>query len=158
MRRKPLLALCLLFLVALDASGLLANVPQGRAADGRSARQNGWSARSSTGRTLAGTWTVAATDPAVGTAAGMWTLLDAMGNPVLRGGWSASKSPTGWSGNWRAAVAGSKTEYSGTWDSRVDLKPSGQFADLFALAVKAAVSGSFRAGSQSGAWSIRVSE
>jgi hypothetical protein len=55
-------------------------------------------------------------------------------------------------------VSGSKTEYSGTWSTRVDLTPDAQFADLFALAVKAVVSGDWRAGRQSGAWSIRVSE
>ena len=158
MPRKPFLALCLLLLVALDASGVHAEVSQGPAGGGRSARQNAWSARSSTGRVFAGTWTVAATDPAAGTATGTWTLADAKGNPVARGGWSAAKSATGWSGNWRAAVSGSKTEYSGTWNARVDLKPDAQFADLFAMAVKAVVSGDWRAGGQSGAWSIRVSE
>ena len=64
MPRKPLLALCLLFLVALDASGVHAEASQGRAGGGRRARQHAWSARSSTGRLLARTWTVAATDPA----------------------------------------------------------------------------------------------
>ena len=157
MPRKPLLVLCMLLVVALEASGLSAKAPQGRAGDGQRVRPNGWSARSSTGRTLAGTWTAVA-DAAPGTATGTWTLVDEKGNPLMRGGWSAAKSSTGWTGGWRAAVSGSKAEYSGTWSARVDLKPDANFADLFKLAVQTVVSGDWRVGRQSGAWSIRVFE
>jgi hypothetical protein len=154
---KPPFVQCLLFFVALEGSGVQANMPQGQAGDGQRARPNTWSARSSTGRTLAGTWTAVA-DPATGTVTGTWTLGDAKGNPVRRGGWSATKSRTGWTGAWRAAVSGSKTEYSGTWSADVDLKPDARFADLFKMAVETVVSGNWRAGRQSGTWSIRVSE
>ena len=157
MPRKPVLVLCLLFMVALEGFGLQAAGPQGTAVDRQSARPNTWSARSSTGRTLAGTWTVVA-DPATGTVTGTWTLVDAKGRPVTRGGWSAAKSRTGWTGAWRAAVSGSKTEYSGTWSADVDLEPGARFADLFKRAVETVVGGSWRAGGQSGAWSILVFE
>jgi hypothetical protein len=146
-------ALCLLFLAALGASAVEAGMP----GDGQSGRPNTWSARSSTGRTLGGTWT-AVVDPATGTVTGTWTLVDAKGTPVARGGWSAAKSRTGWTGAWRAAVAGSKTEYSGTWSARVDLKPDAPFADLFKMAVQTVVSGTWGAGRQSGVWSIRAVE
>ena len=102
--RQPLLVLCLLFLVALEGSRLQAGVPQARGGDGQSARPGTWSARSSTGRTLGGTWTAIA-DPTTGTVTGTWTLIDAGGRPATRGGWSAAKSRTGWTGAWRAAVS-----------------------------------------------------
>ena len=155
MPRKPLLVLCLLFLVALRGSGAYAEVPQGRGSDGRSARPNTWSARSSTGRTFSGTWTAVA-NPRTAAVTGTWTLVDAQGRAVARGGWSAAKSRTGWTGAWRAAVSGSKTEYSGTWSAAVELKPGAPFADLFKMAVQTLVSGNWRAGGQSGAWSIRA--
>ena len=156
MLRKPLFVRCLLLLVALEGSGVQAQVLPGRG-DGQSGRPNTWSARSSTGRTLAGTWTVVA-DPKTGTATGTWTLVDAKGKPVMSGGWSAAKSRTGWTGAWRAAVSGRKTEYSGTWSAGVDLKPDAPFADLFKMAVQTAVGGNWRSGRHSGAWSIRVFE
>jgi hypothetical protein len=84
--------------------------------------------------------------------------MDASGTPVTSGGWSAAKSPTGWTGAWRAAVSGSKAEYSGTWSADVDLKADAGFADLFKMAVQTVVSGTWRAGGQSGAWSIRAFE
>ncbi|MBA2302052.1 MAG: hypothetical protein H0W08_05410 [Acidobacteria bacterium] len=90
------------------------------------------------------------------TVTGTWTLVDAKGITVRRGGWSAAKTPAGWTGAWRAAVSGSKAEYSGTWSAGGDLKPDARFADLFELAVQTVVSGNWRAGSQSGAWSIRA--
>jgi hypothetical protein len=129
-----------------------AGVLQGAAA-GQSA--GGWSARSSTGRTLKGTWTAVA-DPKTGTVTGTWTLDNAKGTTVTRGGWSAAKSPSGWTGAWRAAVSGSKGEYSGTWSASVKLKADAPFADLFKMAAHAVVSGNWRAGRHSGAWSIRA--
>ena len=44
------------------------------------------------------------------------------------------------------------------WSADVDLKPDAGFADLFKMAVQTVVSGSWRAGGQSGVWSIRVFE
>ena len=85
-------------------------------------------------------------------------MIDANGRPVTNGGWSAAKSRTGWTGAWRAAVSGSKGEYSGTWSAGVDLKADARFADLFKTAVQTVVSGNWRAGGQSGAWSIRAFE
>ena len=157
MRRTPLLLLCLLFLLALEGAAVQAGVRQDRPADGQPARPNTWSARTSAGRTFAGTWT-AVVDPKTGTVTGTWTLVDAEGRPVTRGGWSAAKSPAGWTGSWRATVAGSKTEYSGTWSAGVALEPDAGFADLFKAAAQTVVSGKWRSGGQSGAWSIRVFE
>ena len=120
-------------------------------------RVNTWAARSSSGATLGGTWTV--DEPQKPDAVtGTWALLDAQGRTAATGGWSAAKSSTGWSGNWRAAVVGRPGEYTGTWTATVDLKAAATFADLFAKAVEAAVSGTFRTGAQSGAWTIRVNK
>jgi len=141
-----LLVLCVLFLAALDATGARAGMLQGR---------NTWSARSSTGQTLAGTWTVV-NDPATGSVTGTWTLVDATGRTLARGGWSAAKAKTGWTGAWRSVVSGSKTGYAGTWSAAVELKPGAPFADLFEMAAREVVSGKWRAGGHSGAWSIRA--
>ena len=141
----------LLIVVALESPALAA-----RASDQGGGR-NTWAARSSTGRTLAGTWTFV-TNAKTGNVTGTWTVSDGNGRTVARGGWSAAKSGKGWTGAWRAVVAGSKTEYSGTWAADPDLEPDGSLADLFKTAVKAVVSGSWRAGGRSGDWSIRVFE
>ena len=74
----------------------------------------------------------------------------------MRGGWSAAKSPRGWTGAWRAAASGSKAEYSGAWSAGVQLKPDARFADLFEAALQTAISGNWQAGGQSGAWSIQA--
>ena len=118
-------------------------------------RVNTWAARSSTGLTLGGTWT-ATEDAKTGTVTGTWTLVDAQRRIVARGAWSAAKAPAGWSGSWRAIAEGRSGEYSGTWTARVDLKPAARFADMFAKALEAAVSGTFRAGGVSGAWTIQA--
>jgi hypothetical protein len=153
--RKPLLVVCLLCLVALEGTPVQSEALQGRAAGDQRARPNTWSARSSTGQTLAGTWTAVA-DPSSGTVSGTWTLVDAEGKAVTRGGWSAAKSRTGWTGSWRAAVSGSRIEYAGTWSAGVNLAPDAALADLFKSAVQAVVSGTWRAGRQRGTWSIRA--
>jgi hypothetical protein len=101
-----------------------------------------------------GTWT-AVPDDARGTVTGTWTLFGAQGQVVAGGGWSAAKSPKGWTGAWRAAGARGGAEYAGTWSADVTLDPSARFGDLFAAALQT-VSGQWRAGGQSGAWSIRA--
>jgi hypothetical protein len=145
----------LLLLIAFENSGVRPAVLQANQRDGQSAHSGNWSAKSRTGLTLGGTWT-ATVDPKTGAVTGTWTLNDA-GGKVLRGGaWSAAKSAKGWSGAWRSVVSGTKGEFSGTWTADIGLKPNAPFADLFAGAVKAAVSGSWEAGRHSGAWSIRA--
>ena len=142
-----------LFLLLAGADGSL---PQLAQRDGATvARPNTWSARSSTGLMLGGTWT-ATPDAATGTVRGGWTLVDAKGLTAARGNWSAAKSASGWTGSWRAVAAGRPGEYSGTWSATVMLKPDAGFAELFEQAAQAAVSGSWRAGGRSGSWSIRV--
>jgi hypothetical protein len=102
-----------------------------------------------------GTWT-AVPNPTSGTVTGTWTLADAQGRTVAGGAWSAAKSPARWTGAWRAVISGRDGEYSGTWTSGVDLKADARFVDLFEKAVRSVVSGNWRAGRQSGAWSIRA--
>jgi hypothetical protein len=118
-------------------------------------RANTWAARSSSGLTLAGTWT-ATEDPKTGAVTGNWTLIGAQGRVAGRGGWSAVKSPSGWSGGWRAVAVGRSGEYSGTWTARVDLQPTTKLHDLFAKAIETAISGTWQAGRQSGAWTIQA--
>ena len=155
MLRRPFFLLCLLFLGAIDVSGAQAVVRQGAAGNTRSDRSGTWSATTSGGRTLMGTWTVVP-DPTSGTVTGTWTLVDAQGRTAADGGWSAAESPARWAGAWRAVVSGRNGEYSGTWTTDVDLKVDAPFVDLFEKAVQTVVSGNWRAGRRSGAWSIRA--
>ena len=151
MLRKPFFLLCLLFPIAVDRSGAQAVVFQ----DSTGNRLNTWSARSSTGVALMGTWT-AVPDPTSGAVNGTWTLVDAQGRTLGAGLWSAAKSPEGWTGAWRAAVDGHEGDYGGTWSAGVNLKANARFADLFEKAVQSVVGGKWRYGGYSGAWSIRA--
>ena len=156
MFRKPFVVLCLVFLAADVSSGQAGGRPDtARSAQGD--RSGNWSARTSSGRTLMGTWT-AVPNPTAGTVTGTWTLGDAQGRPVATGAWSASKATIGWNGNWRAVVAGREGEFAGTWTSSADIKGDSSFGDLFEQAVDTIVSGTWRVGSQSGAWSIRAAK
>ena len=152
---KPLLVVGMLLFVTLDGWRVLARELPGEAGESQTGRANTWSARSSTGRTLAGTWT-AVEDAKTGAVTGTWAVVDPNGNAVVGGVWSAAKSPTAWTGAWRAVVNGSKAEYSGSWTAAVSSKVGPRFADLFEMAARSAVSGNWRAGRQSGTWSIRV--
>jgi len=87
---------------------------------------------------------------------GTWTLAGAEGKTVAFGGWSAIKASDRWTGAWRANVTGRGGEYSGSWTSSVDLKPTTRFAEMFEKAAQAIVSGTWSMGTQTGAWSIRA--
>jgi len=89
-------------------------------------------------------------------AGGTWTLVDAQGNTVTGGGWSASKSASGWNGAWRAVITGTTTDHVGTWSSGIELKEEASFAELFEKALQTFVSGNWRYGQYSGTWTIRA--
>jgi len=116
---------------------------------------NTWSARSTSGLTVQGTWT-AVVDASSGAVTGTWTLTGANRATTARGTWSAAKSSAGWTGAWRAARSGSTTEYSGSWSARVDLPPDAPLERLFEMATRSVVTGQWRADRQSGGWSIRA--
>ena len=157
MSRKLSFLFLLLFLIAANVSRAQAAARQDSAAQTQNNRTGAWTATTSSGAPLAGMWT-ALLDTIHGTVTGTWTLVDAQGKTLAGGAWSAARSPTRWTGAWRAAIAGTAGEYSGTWTARVDLKPNARFADLFQKAIEAVVSGTWRAGTGSGAWSIRTSK
>lgn len=149
MLQKSFFLLCLVFFVSVGSAGAQAVVPPATS-------PNLWSARNSNGQTFGGTWT-AVPDPKTETVTGTWTLVDAQGRTLADGGWSASKSPDGWTGNWRAAnFGGTEHEFAGSWRAVVDLKATVGFDKLFEKAVESAVSGTWRMGGHSGAWSIRA--
>jgi hypothetical protein len=114
-----------------------------------------WSASSSNGRSLGGTWTAEAHQESGGVT-GTWTLRETTGKILASGVWSASKAPKAWDGAWRSIVAGGAGEYSGTWTATTALAPQSQMADLFESALRAAVGGTWKAGGYSGSWSIRA--
>jgi len=113
-----------------------------------------WSATRQGGY-LAGAWTADA-QPS-GDATGTWMLQDSTGRILMQGGWSASKSAQAWNGAWRATVSGRNGEYSGTWTSAVSLSPKARLAEMLESALLAVVTGTWKAGPYSGAWSIRTS-
>src|SRR5207245_11616775 len=110
-------------------------------------------AESSGGQKMAGGWTAATQAES---ATGTWTLFDAAGKTLMQGGWSASKSPKEWNGAWRATIYGRTDEYSGTWTAQTPLAPEARLAVMLESALKAVVSGTWKTGANSGAWSIRA--
>ena len=152
---KPLALLSVLALATIDTAGAQAVVRKDAPVDARSERSGTWSARSSTGLTLGGTWT-AVPDSTGGAVTGTWTLADAQGGTAASGAWSAAWTPALRSGAWRSVVTGRAGEFAGTFTADAPLRRDTPFADLFERAVKAAVSGSWRTGGPSGAWSIRT--
>jgi len=124
------------------------------ASNAPSNRNGSWSAATASGQTLMGTWT-AVLDTAR-TVTGTWELTDAQNRTLAQGGWSAAKAPDTWIGGWRAVVTGKDGEYAGTWTADVEDKTQTQFADLFAIALQAIASGTWKMGQLSGAWSIRT--
>ena len=151
---KGLFLLGGLFLTAVDASHAQATGRPDTAGQASSKREGSWSAATSNGLTLIGRWT--AILDTTGTVTGTWALVDAQGNTRADGAWSAAKSPRGWTGAWRALMSGRAGEYSGTWTAAVEGKPDAPLADLFEKAIQAIVSGTWRVGGLSGAWSIRT--
>lgn len=144
------LLLCAVFVASSHALA-------GQASRGGDNGVNTWAARSTSGLTLGGTWT-GVEDQKTGTVAGTWVLIGPQGRISARGAWSAAKSPSGWTGNWRAAAEGRPGEYSGTWTAGVDVKGTAGFTDLFTRAAQSAVSGTWKTGRQSGAWTIQVNQ
>jgi hypothetical protein len=143
-----------MFLAAVDAPRAQAVARPDSAGNTAIKRDGSWSAATSNGLTLMGTWT-AVLDPS-GTVTGSWALVDAQGNTRADGGWSAAKSPDGWTGAWRAIVSGREGEHAGTWTAALDAKPEARLGILFEKALQTIVSGNGGGGGRSGAWSIRT--
>jgi hypothetical protein len=117
--------------------------------------RSSWSARTTTGRTFDGSWTV---EPASSAdkASGTWTLGEGLDKTVLRGTWSAQKFSTGWSGTWRATVEGQKQEFTGSWTADFPQGRETAIAELFLTAARDAIRGIWSAGGDSGSWSVRA--
>ena len=113
-----------------------------------------WSATAQSGY-LGGSWTAQADQS--GGVTGTWMLQEPSGKVLMQGGWSASKSARSWDGAWRATVSGRSGEYSGTWTSATSLAPQAHFTDMLESALRAVVTGTWKSGARSGAWSIRAS-
>jgi hypothetical protein len=144
-----------LAVATVDAAGAQDVVRKGAPVEARTERSGTWSARSTTGRTLGGTWT-AVPDSTGAAVTGTWTLADAQGGTAATGAWSAAWTPALRSGAWRSVVTGRAGEFAGTFTADVALRRDAPFADLFGRAVQAAASGAWRTRGLSGAWSIRA--
>jgi hypothetical protein len=119
---------------------------------------NTWSARSTAGLVVMGTFTVVP-DPSTGAVTGTWTLNSARGDVLAHGSWSAAKSPRGWTGAWRSIVAGNAREYSGTWTASTQLRATAGLPQMFVRrGIESVVHGAWRSDGNSGAWSIRLAQ
>jgi hypothetical protein len=155
MRRMPIFRVTALAVCLAVSVGAQAPVSVSTAAASQQV-VNTWSARSAGGMVLMGTFT-AVGDTISGFVTGTWTLNGAQGATLAEGGWSASKSPTGWSGEWRSIVAGSAREYIGTWTATTTRRATASLPQLFAKkAVEQVINGRWRSSGNSGAWSIRL--
>lgn len=120
----------------------------------QSPRWRGSFAATAQGTTLTGTWT-AQLGKTPNTALGSWTLLNAVGQPIAAGAWSAAKAADRWEGGWRARVAGGR-EFSGAWTAHLTPGAAAPMTRLFEAAVKSMASGNWQMGRARGAWSIRA--
>jgi hypothetical protein len=120
-------------------------------------QRSSWSARTTTGRTFEGSWTV---EPASSAdkASGTWALGEVFDKTVLRGTWSAQKFSTGWSGTWRATVEGQKREFTGSWTADFPQARETSIGELFSTVVRDAIRGIWSADGDSGSWALRAAK
>ncbi len=122
------------------------NPPQPRTWSGR------WVA-SAGGREVGGTWTARDYgDPHE--SGGRWEVLDQSGRIVLSGTWNARRRELAWDGSWVARVLRGG-RYEGTWAARLRFSPKLPFAEMFELARKGPVSGTWTdSGGRRGTWTV----
>ena len=123
----------------------------------RTSQRSTWSARTITGQTLEGSWTVEPTSSA-DKASGTWTLGEGLDKTILRGSWSAQKFSTGWSGTWRATVEGQKREFTGSWTADFPQARETSIGELFSTVARDAIRGIWSADNDSGSWSLRAAK
>ncbi len=117
--------------------------------------QGTWVASVGTGGPkFAGTWN-AAPGEAPDTVAGTWSLQDQNGTELATGTWAAGKERKVWRGTWQARRPSGQV-YDGAWRAQIELPVTSHLPDLFKAAITKAVSGSWRLGNFSGAWTIRA--
>jgi hypothetical protein len=122
----------------------------------RSTVRGSWAATIGSRPALQGTWSAELRTSSPETAQGTWTLIDASGNVVANGTWSASRAPDSWSGTWSARASSGGRTRSGTWRADVKQKPS-TFADLLRSTLESQLSGSWRSGGLQGRWALTAS-
>ncbi len=103
---------------------------------------------------LAGTWN-AAPGKAPDTVAGTWSLRDQNGADLATGTWAAGRDGKVWKGTWQARRPSGQV-YDGTWRAQLELPVASHLPDMFEAAIAKAISGSWRMGNFSGAWTIRA--
>jgi len=103
---------------------------------------------------FAGTWD-ASPGEASNTVAGTWSLQDQNGTRLATGTWAAGRDGKFWRGTWQARRASGQI-YDGTWQAPAELPVTSHLPDMFEAAIAKAVSGSWRMGNYSGAWTIRA--
>jgi hypothetical protein len=86
---------------------------------------------------------------------GTWTLRDQNGTELAAGTWAAGKEGKVWKGTWQARRPSGQV-YDGTWQAQMEPSVTSHMPDLVEAAIAKAISGSWRMGNNSGAWTIRA--
>lgn len=113
-----------------------------------------WEATAS-GRTIGGTWTARDYgDPEE--CGGQWTLQLEPGKVLLEGTWNARRRRGAWDGAWVAQVLRGG-RYQGAWSARIRIPGNLPIHEMFELARKEPVSGTWTESSgKRGVWTIRA--
>lgn len=117
-----------------------------------------WSGRweaSGSGRAIGGRWTARDYgDPEE--SGGRWTLELEPGRVLLEGTWNARKRREAWHGSWVARTL-REGRYEGAWSARIRLPGNLPIGEMFELARKTPVSGTWADSSgRRGTWTIRA--
>ena len=110
-----------------------------------------WTATAGPSQVLRGTWAGQVLAQNRDAAEGSWTLLDAGGQIVLQGTWSAQKTGHGWQGSWTARVLRGRS-FSGTWTANLPDLSKRTFEDLLEQTLEKETGGYWRSGSYKGNW------
>lgn len=112
-----------------------------------------WTATSGS-QTFGGTWGAEISPREPDYAQGYWTLLNASGERIAQGTWTARKVASRWHGTWTARTSQGGS-FSGSWDADMSNSKDKTFVDMLTRTLEKEVSGSWRSGRLSGNWWLK---
>jgi hypothetical protein len=113
-----------------------------------------WIATAGPTQMFRGRWWASVLPNAKNSVRGSWTVLSNANQILLKGTWSAQKSPRGWQGTWSARIAKGRA-FSGTWTSNLADISTKTFEDMLKAALEKQISGSWQKGRMQGTWWIQ---
>src|SRR5260370_40456370 len=90
-----------------------------------------WTATAGPSQIFRGTWSAEISRRNPNEAQGSWTLVNASGEVMLEGSWSARKMCRQWQGTWRARTTRGQS-FSGNWEADLPESAGQNFAALLA--------------------------